>query len=283
MYYGTAADSVVGNGAGVRRRPSQAARAVAKVQPSNTTAAFAVCWPSYFPLGHGGAPRQKQGAHAVETILLAKNDAGQWGFTLEGGIDAGAATAGRTAVLVSRGFLIWWFGVASGRHASRGGLGGRSEATGVHASAARGMPFGLGPFWLVREGGIAVMCGLRWQGDKLVAVDGISVAGTTAGHVAALLEEAEGDVELTVVHHTPADLRSLFQPSASSVTEELLLVQEDVRADIYQTKVPFTTRCPREGEVDGVNYHFVSRETFLEMKEQGEPRRGLHDAAGRAR
>jgi len=36
------------------------------------------------------------------------------------------------------------------------------------------------------------------------------------------------------------------------------------RPDIYFS-VSYTTRKPREGEVDGVNYHFVSRETFEAM------------------
>ena len=34
--------------------------------------------------------------------------------------------------------------------------------------------------------------------------------------------------------------------------------------------VSATTRAPRPGEVDGVNYHFVSRERFEEMISQGE-------------
>lgn len=34
--------------------------------------------------------------------------------------------------------------------------------------------------------------------------------------------------------------------------------------------VSATTRKPRPGEVDGVNYHFVSRERFLEMLDKGE-------------
>jgi hypothetical protein len=33
--------------------------------------------------------------------------------------------------------------------------------------------------------------------------------------------------------------------------------------------VPFTTRVPKEGELDGVHYHFVSRETFKEMQQVG--------------
>ncbi len=41
------------------------------------------------------------------------------------------------------------------------------------------------------------------------------------------------------------------------------------RPDLYFS-VSFTTRSPREGEKEGVNYHFVSRETFSEMIRRGE-------------
>ena len=41
------------------------------------------------------------------------------------------------------------------------------------------------------------------------------------------------------------------------------------RPDLYFS-VSFTTRAPREGERDGVDYHFVSRETFEEMIRRGE-------------
>ena len=34
--------------------------------------------------------------------------------------------------------------------------------------------------------------------------------------------------------------------------------------------VSYTTRAPRPGEVDGREYHFVSRETFLEMAKRGD-------------
>ena len=34
--------------------------------------------------------------------------------------------------------------------------------------------------------------------------------------------------------------------------------------------VSYTTRLPRAGEVDGKNYHFVSRETFLSMAKNGD-------------
>ncbi|MBU0689218.1 MAG: guanylate kinase [Gammaproteobacteria bacterium] len=34
--------------------------------------------------------------------------------------------------------------------------------------------------------------------------------------------------------------------------------------------VSYTTRAARDGEVDGKHYHFISRETFLEMAKRGE-------------
>ncbi|WP_024304004.1 guanylate kinase [Pseudogulbenkiania sp. MAI-1] len=37
-----------------------------------------------------------------------------------------------------------------------------------------------------------------------------------------------------------------------------------------QLSVSYTTRAPREGEVDGTHYHFVSKERFLAMIEAGD-------------
>lgn len=37
-----------------------------------------------------------------------------------------------------------------------------------------------------------------------------------------------------------------------------------------KTSVSYTTRAPRPGEVHGVHYHFVDREAFLQLKDQGE-------------
>ena len=51
----------------------------------------------------------------------------------------------------------------------------------------------------------------------------------------------------------------------STVIAELL----SARPDIYFS-VSFTTRKPRVGEADGVNYNFVSTETFLGMIERDE-------------
>ena len=37
----------------------------------------------------------------------------------------------------------------------------------------------------------------------------------------------------------------------------------------YSKVVSYTTRQPRDGEVDGVDYHFISNEQFLKLEEQG--------------
>lgn len=51
----------------------------------------------------------------------------------------------------------------------------------------------------------------------------------------------------------------------STVISELLTERKDIHFS-----VSFTTRKPREGEVDGVNYNFVTREEFERMIAQGE-------------
>lgn len=50
----------------------------------------------------------------------------------------------------------------------------------------------------------------------------------------------------------------------SSIIAEVL-----VRADV-DFSVSATTRSPRPGEIDGVHYHFVSRDQFAEMLDNGE-------------
>ena len=45
------------------------------------------------------------------------------------------------------------------------------------------------------------------------------------------------------------------------------------RPEIYFS-ISFTTRQPREGEVNGVNYNFVTREEFEALRAKMEPRKG---------
>jgi len=42
-----------------------------------------------------------------------------------------------------------------------------------------------------------------------------------------------------------------------------------VENDGYKKVVSYTTRQPRDGEVDGVDYHFTDDKTFLQLKNEG--------------
>lgn len=57
-------------------------------------------------------------------------------------------------------------------------------------------------------------------------------------------------------------------PSGAGKTSLVTALLE--REPQLKTSVSFTTRAPRPGEVHGVHYHFVDREAFLQLKDQGE-------------
>ena len=64
---------------------------------------------------------------------------------------------------------------------------------------------------------------------------------------------------------------SLFVISAPSGAGKTSLVHALLATNPQiDLSVSYTTRAPRKGEVDGVAYHFVSRETFIEMSGRGE-------------
>lgn len=64
---------------------------------------------------------------------------------------------------------------------------------------------------------------------------------------------------------------SLFIVAAPSGAGKTSLVNALVeRHDTIRLSVSHTTRPPREGEVDGRDYHFVSQDSFAEMRDHGD-------------
>lgn len=64
---------------------------------------------------------------------------------------------------------------------------------------------------------------------------------------------------------------NLFIISAPSGAGKTSLVRALLNLDTHiDLSVSYTTRDPRDGELDGKDYHFVSRETFLAMAKRGE-------------
>ncbi len=46
-------------------------------------------------------------------------------------------------------------------------------------------------------------------------------------------------------------------------------IQKELIKMGMKTVVSYTTRPPRKGEIDGITYHFITKEEFLKKKEQG--------------
>lgn len=64
---------------------------------------------------------------------------------------------------------------------------------------------------------------------------------------------------------------NLFIVTAPSGAGKTSLVRSLLAADSgIKISVSYTTRQPRPGEVDGIDYHFVTEERFLQMLEKGE-------------
>ena len=66
----------------------------------------------------------------------------------------------------------------------------------------------------------------------------------------------------------PGNLFVISAPSGAGKTS-LVRALIDINPQI-DLSVSYTTRKPRPGERDGKDYHFVSRETFLDMAKRGE-------------
>lgn len=64
---------------------------------------------------------------------------------------------------------------------------------------------------------------------------------------------------------------NLFIVAAPSGAGKTSLVKELLAADAgIQLSISYTTRPPRPGEINGLHYHFVSRENFGQMLERGD-------------
>lgn len=63
-------------------------------------------------------------------------------------------------------------------------------------------------------------------------------------------------------------LYTISAPSGAGKTSLVNALLKDQQDPLLCVSVSHTTRPRRPGEVDGVNYHFVSKESFLAMREQ---------------
>ncbi|KAM4571924.1 membrane-associated guanylate kinase, WW and PDZ domain-containing protein 3a [Fundulus diaphanus] len=120
----------------------------------------------------------------------------------------------------------------------------------------------------------AVVCHagrLPGSGDVLLEVNGTPVSGLTNRDTLAVVRHFREPVRLKTVRPGKVlntDLRHYLslQFQKGSLDHKL---QQVIRDNLYLRTIPCTTRQPREGEVPGVDYNFISVGEFQELEESG--------------
>ncbi|XP_029969060.1 LOW QUALITY PROTEIN: membrane-associated guanylate kinase, WW and PDZ domain-containing protein 2a [Salarias fasciatus] len=107
--------------------------------------------------------------------------------------------------------------------------------------------------------------------ELLLEVNDTPVAGLTTRDVHAVVKHSRDPVRLKCVKQggvIDKDLRHYLNLrfQKGSVDHEL---QQIIRDNLYLRTVPCTTRQPREGEVPGVDYNFVTVDRFMELERSG--------------
>uniref|UniRef100_A0A3Q0RPG8 Membrane associated guanylate kinase, WW and PDZ domain containing 1b n=1 Tax=Amphilophus citrinellus TaxID=61819 RepID=A0A3Q0RPG8_AMPCI len=126
----------------------------------------------------------------------------------------------------------------------------------------------IGP---VKQDVVFYKSGKLSEGELLLEVENLSISGLPLYDIYTVIKNCKGPVRLKTVRQGSKLTKDLKQYLSqrfqkSSPDHEL---QQTIRDNLYRHAVPCTTRAPREGEVPGVDYDFLSVEQFLELEKTG--------------
>ncbi|XP_073508402.1 membrane-associated guanylate kinase, WW and PDZ domain-containing protein 2 isoform X6 [Phyllobates terribilis] len=123
----------------------------------------------------------------------------------------------------------------------------------------------------VKPGKVSYQSGKLVPEELFLEVNDTPVAGLTIRDVLAVIKHCKDPIRIKCVKQggiVDKDLRRYLNLrfQKGSVDHEL---QQIIRDNLYLRTVPCTTRQPKEGEVPGVDYNFISVEAFMELEKSG--------------
>ncbi|XP_072538442.1 membrane-associated guanylate kinase, WW and PDZ domain-containing protein 3 [Salminus brasiliensis] len=142
-------------------------------------------------------------------------------------------------------------------------LVGSSGELGV--AVGGGADYGEFPFVTAAPGGGITV------GDVILEIGGTPVLGMTLGDVRGVLNSCPHPIRIKTVSPGVTlckDLRLYLSKCFTPGSMDSQL-QQVIRENLYLRAVPCTTRQPRDGEISGVDYNFVSVEEFFSLEESG--------------
>ncbi|XP_078245013.1 membrane-associated guanylate kinase, WW and PDZ domain-containing protein 1 isoform X47 [Pogona vitticeps] len=113
--------------------------------------------------------------------------------------------------------------------------------------------------------------GALGEGELLLEVQGIPVSGLPRYDVLGVIRSCKDPIVFKAVRQGSRlnkDLRHYLNQRFQKGSPDHEL-QQTIRDNLYRHAVPCTTRPPREGEVPGVDYNFLSVQEFLELEKSG--------------
>ncbi|XP_044308020.1 membrane-associated guanylate kinase, WW and PDZ domain-containing protein 1 isoform X15 [Varanus komodoensis] len=109
------------------------------------------------------------------------------------------------------------------------------------------------------------------EGELLLEVQGIRVSGLPLYDVLGVIRSCKDPIVFKAVRQGSRlnkDLRHYLNQRFQKGSPDHEL-QQTIRDNLYRHAVPCTTRPPREGEVPGVDYNFLTVQEFLELEKSG--------------
>uniref|UniRef100_A0A8C6PYF6 MAGI family member, X-linked a n=1 Tax=Nothobranchius furzeri TaxID=105023 RepID=A0A8C6PYF6_NOTFU len=144
-------------------------------------------------------------------------------------------------------------------------LGGANGSGELGLAVGGGADYGEFPFVTAASGGGATVS------DIILEIGGTPVLGMTLGDVRGVLNSCPHPIRIKTVSPGSSLCKDLRLYLSKCFTPGCMdsQLQQLIRENLYLRAVPCTTRQPRDGEISGVDYNFVSVEEFFSLEESG--------------